>query len=195
MTQTEGSPTCRSTLGNRSLSSDSYIPDFTAVALNSAPFRMLRIRRSAFRAALEATQLSGVVGYQVRSLCLQSEHDVCTAWRPDHVRLGMDVCVSMQRARTIGQAAKGMSAFDGVQGPQAAGISSRGVAAQAGNARSSPGASMNTPHNSVSSTGMEVHSRQHDLDTRTYRMASPAEGTGIAEVDCDQQPLLRPSGG
>lgn len=57
---------CRSTLGNRSLSSESYTPDFTAVALNSAPFRMLRIRRSAFRAALEATQLSPVVGYQAR---------------------------------------------------------------------------------------------------------------------------------
>ena len=71
----KGSLTCRSTLGNRSLSSDSYIPDFTAVALNSAPFRMLRIRRSAFRAALEATQLSGVVGYQVRTLCLHNEHD------------------------------------------------------------------------------------------------------------------------
>lgn len=56
---------CRSTLGNRSLSSDSYTPDFTAVALNSAPFRMLRISRSAYRAALEATQLSPVVGYQV----------------------------------------------------------------------------------------------------------------------------------
>ena len=56
---------CRSTLGNRSLSSESYTPDFTAVALNSAPFRMLRISRSAYRAALEATQLSPVVGYQV----------------------------------------------------------------------------------------------------------------------------------
>ncbi len=55
----------RSTLGNRSLSSESYTPDFTAVALNSAPFRMLRISRSAYRAALEATQLSPVVGYQV----------------------------------------------------------------------------------------------------------------------------------
>ncbi|CAL5222079.1 g4385 [Coccomyxa viridis] len=53
-----------STLGNRSLSSESYTPDFTAMALNSAPFRMLRISRSAYRAALEATQLSPVVGYQ-----------------------------------------------------------------------------------------------------------------------------------
>ncbi len=59
---------CRSTLGNRSLSSDLYTPDFTAVSLNSAPFRMLRISRSAYRAALEATQLSPVVGYQVQLL-------------------------------------------------------------------------------------------------------------------------------
>lgn len=52
-----------STLGNRALTSDAYIPDFDAVAL--PPCRMLRIRRAAFRAALEATTLDPVLGYQV----------------------------------------------------------------------------------------------------------------------------------
>ena len=85
-----------------------------------------------------------------------------------------------------------MSAFDGVQGPQGAGVSSRGLATQAGNVRSSQGANMNTPHNSVSSTGMEMHFRQHDLATRRIRKASPAEGTGSNEEESDQQPLLRP---
>ena len=88
-----------------------------------------------------------------------------------------------------------MSAFDGVQGSQVAGISSRGVATQAGTVRSSPGASMNTPHNSVSSTGMEMHVRQHDLDARRSKKASPAEGTGSTEEESDQQPLLRPFSG
>lgn len=88
-----------------------------------------------------------------------------------------------------------MSAFDGVQGSQVADISSRGVATQAGTVRSSPSASLNTPHNSVSSTGMEMHIRQHDLDTRRNQKASPAEGTGSTEEESDQQPLLRPCGG
>ncbi len=53
-----------SVLGNRSLSVDSYVPDFDAVA--QPPCRMLRIRRAAYRAALEATTLDPVLGYQVR---------------------------------------------------------------------------------------------------------------------------------
>ena len=39
-------------------------PDFDAVAL--PPCRILRMRRAAFRAALEATSLDPVLGYQVR---------------------------------------------------------------------------------------------------------------------------------
>ena len=156
---------------------------------------MLRIRKSAFRAALEATQLSGVVGYQVRSLCLHNKHDAYFCLASGFIKPQTYDFVSMQRARTVGQAGKAMSAFDVVQGPQAAGISNRGVAAQAGNVRSSPGASMNTPHNSVSITGMEMQFRQHDLDTRRCRKTSPAEGPGTTEEDSDQQPLLRPFGG
>jgi hypothetical protein len=50
-------------LGNRALSTDDYIPDFDAMAL--PPCRMLRIRKAAYRAALEATTLDPVMGYQV----------------------------------------------------------------------------------------------------------------------------------
>ena len=39
-------------------------PDFDAVAL--PPCRLLRMRRGAYRAALEATSLDPVLGYQVR---------------------------------------------------------------------------------------------------------------------------------
>lgn len=39
-------------------------PDFDAVAL--PPCRILRMRRAAYRAALEATSLDPVLGYQVR---------------------------------------------------------------------------------------------------------------------------------
>ena len=43
---------------------DSYVPDFDAVGV--APLRVLRIRRAAFLACLEATSLQPVVNYQVR---------------------------------------------------------------------------------------------------------------------------------
>ena len=52
-----------SVLGNRALSVDDYVPDFDAVA--QPPCRMLRIRRAAYRAALEACTLDPVLGYQV----------------------------------------------------------------------------------------------------------------------------------
>jgi hypothetical protein len=53
-----------SVLGNRALASKEYTPDFDAVAL--PPCRMLRIHRAAYRAALEATTLDPVMGYQVQ---------------------------------------------------------------------------------------------------------------------------------
>ncbi|BDA50022.1 Metal transporter CNNM4 [Coccomyxa sp. Obi] len=51
-----------SVLGNRALSVDDYVPDFDAIA--QPPCRMLRIRRAAYRAALEACTLDPVLGYQ-----------------------------------------------------------------------------------------------------------------------------------
>ena len=51
-------------LGNRALTDPQYSPDFDAVAV--APVRVLRIRRQAFFAAMEATSLLPVVDYQVR---------------------------------------------------------------------------------------------------------------------------------
>ncbi|KAK9814494.1 hypothetical protein WJX72_006765 [[Myrmecia] bisecta] len=51
-----------SVLGNKALSQEHYVPDFDAIAI--APFRLLRIRRPAYRAALEATNLHPVIGYQ-----------------------------------------------------------------------------------------------------------------------------------
>ena len=58
-----------SVLGNRALSVDDYVPDFDAVA--QPPCRMIRIRRAAYRAALEACILDPVLGYQVRSQRVQ----------------------------------------------------------------------------------------------------------------------------
>ena len=58
-------------LGNRALIQDSYIPDFDAVGV--APLRVLRIRRPAFLACMEATSLQPVVSYQVISF-LASRH-------------------------------------------------------------------------------------------------------------------------
>ena len=57
-----------SVLGNRALSVDDYVPDFDAIA--QPPCRMLRIRRAAYRAALEACTLDPVLGYQVLIACL-----------------------------------------------------------------------------------------------------------------------------
>ena len=51
-------------LGNKALTDAQYSPDFDAVAV--APVRVLRIRRQAFLAAMEATSLQPVVDYQVR---------------------------------------------------------------------------------------------------------------------------------
>lgn len=45
-------------------------PDFDAVAL--PPCRMLRMRRDAYRAALEATSLDPVLGYQVELFSVKS---------------------------------------------------------------------------------------------------------------------------
>jgi hypothetical protein len=53
-----------SCLANKALTLDSYTPDFDAVGV--APLRVLRIRRSAFLAAMEATSLQPVANYQVR---------------------------------------------------------------------------------------------------------------------------------
>ena len=118
---------CRSTLGNRSLSSELYTPDFTAVALNSAPFRVLRISRSAYRAALEATQLSPVVGYQVH-MCAN-----ITEWVPSSAAYGLAVWLKeeclLQRARATAQAWKSVAPFDGVQAPPGTSDSSRGHSA------------------------------------------------------------------
>lgn len=47
-----------SCLANRALSQEQYLPDFDAVGI--APLRALRVRRPAFRAALEATSLQPV---------------------------------------------------------------------------------------------------------------------------------------
>lgn len=55
-------------LANKALVQDSYIPDFDAVGV--APLRVLRIRRAAFLACLEATSLQPVVSYQVDALAL-----------------------------------------------------------------------------------------------------------------------------
>ena len=54
-------------------------PDFDAVAL--PPCRILRVRRAAFRAALEATSLDPVLGYQVRLI-----------WRPCPPSLAAPPC-------------------------------------------------------------------------------------------------------
>ena len=53
-------------LANKALLQDSYIPDFDAVGV--APLRVLRIRRPAFLACMEATSLQPVVSYQVGPL-------------------------------------------------------------------------------------------------------------------------------
>lgn len=59
-------------LGNKALVQDSYTPDFDAVGV--APLRVLRIRRPAFLACLEATSLQPVVNYQVSHLTNFSVH-------------------------------------------------------------------------------------------------------------------------
>lgn len=56
-------------LANKALLQDSYIPDFDAVGV--APLRVLRIRRPAFLACMEATSLQPVVSYQVKPFLLK----------------------------------------------------------------------------------------------------------------------------
>jgi hypothetical protein len=51
-----------SVLGNRSLTQPDYQPDFDAVAL--PPFRLLRIRRGDYQAAVQATTLDPHIGRQ-----------------------------------------------------------------------------------------------------------------------------------
>lgn len=51
-----------SVLGNRSLTHGDYQPDFDAVAL--PPFRLLRIRRADYNAAVQATTLDPHIGRQ-----------------------------------------------------------------------------------------------------------------------------------
>lgn len=82
-----------SVLGNRSLSVDDYVPDFDAVA--QPPCRMLRIRRAAYRAALEATTLDPVLGYQVR--LHGSDPTACRKVAGQH-RLGMQHACSVLRS-------------------------------------------------------------------------------------------------
>lgn len=53
-------------LANKALRLDNYVPDFDAVGV--APLRVLRIRRPAFLACMEATSLQPVVNYQVTAL-------------------------------------------------------------------------------------------------------------------------------
>lgn len=55
-----------SVLGQKALSTASYVPDFDAVAL--PPCRLLRIPQSAYGAALDATRLPPGAALNVRNL-------------------------------------------------------------------------------------------------------------------------------
>mmetsp|Transcript_7419 Transcript_7419/g.21935 ORF Transcript_7419/g.21935 Transcript_7419/m.21935 type:complete len:754 (-) Transcript_7419:297-2558(-) len=82
-----------SVLGQRALSSQSYEPDFDAVAL--PPCRLLRIPRSAYQAALESTRPAGLplagksaaAGPSVEALSVNSASGVVKAQHPSARRM------------------------------------------------------------------------------------------------------------